>query len=82
VHAAISEPEHDDVKVIADLQLCQGHGMCENEAPEVFRVVDSGDGTYSHVEILDPEPGGSLRTQVEAAVRFCPNRALSIEDST
>jgi ferredoxin len=67
------------MKVIADLQLCQGHGMCEDAAPEIFRVVESEDGTYSHVEILDPTPGEAMRERVEAAVRFCPNRALSIE---
>ena len=67
------------MKVVADLQLCQGHGMCEDAAPQVFRVVESDDGSYSHVEILQQEPGQELREVVEAAVRFCPNRALSIE---
>lgn len=50
------------------------------EAPEVFRVVESEDGSYARVEILDPEPGESLHSAVAAAVRYCPNRALSIED--
>ena len=67
------------MRVRADLQLCQGHGMCEDTAPEVFRVVDSEDGTYSHVEILVPEPDASLHQKVEDAVRFCPSRALGIE---
>jgi ferredoxin len=68
------------MKVIADLELCQGHGMCENEAPEVFRVEESEDGSYSHVEILVPEPDDRLKDKVQAAVRLCPNRTLSIED--
>ena len=67
------------MRIVVDLQLCQGHGMCEDSAPEVFRVVESGDGTYSHVEILAPEPVASLHPVVEEAVRFCPTRALSIE---
>lgn len=67
------------MRIVADLQLCQGHGMCEDEAPEIFRVVDSEDGSYSHVEILVQEPDAGLREKAEAAVRFCPNRALSIE---
>ena len=66
------------MRVVADLQLCQGHGMCEEEVPEVFRVVESEDGSYSHVEILVPEPDAALRERVEGAVSFCPNRALSI----
>ncbi len=66
------------MRIVADLQLCQGHGMCEDAAPEVFRVVDSDDGSYAHVEILLPEPDAALREKVEAAVKFCPNRALGI----
>lgn len=52
--------------------------MCEDEAPEIFRVVESEDGSYSHVEILVQEPDAGLREKAERAVRFCPNRALSI----
>lgn len=69
------------MKIIADTQLCQGHGMCEDAAPEVFRVVDSDDGTYSLVEIRVPRPDASLHAKVEEAVRFCPNRALSLDTS-
>ena len=66
------------MKVTADLQLCQGHGMCEDTAPEVFRVVESPNGTYAFVEILISEPDADLHRKVEDAVRFCPNRALEI----
>ena len=69
------------MRIIADKQLCQGHGMCEDTAPEVFRVVESEDGTYSVVEILIEEPDASLHAKVEDAVRFCPNRALAIDRS-
>ena len=67
------------VRVVADLDLCQGHGMCEDAAPEVFRVTESADGSYDHVEVLLPEPDAGLLEKVEEAVRFCPNRALSLE---
>lgn len=66
------------MKVIADLDLCQGHGMCADTAPEVFRVVESEDGSYDHVELILPEPDAALREKVEAAVKYCPNRAISI----
>ena len=52
--------------------------MCENEAPEVFRVVESEDGSYSHVEILVPSLDETLRDKVETAIRVCPNRTLSL----
>ena len=55
--------------------------MCALEAPDVFQVVESEDGTYSQVEILVPEPDETQRTAVEAAVRYCPNRVLSIEET-
>ena len=67
------------MRVVADLQLCQGHGMCEDTTPEVFRVVESEDGSYPHVEIVQPEPDVGLKEKVEEAVRLCPNRALRIE---
>ena len=61
--------------VKADLDLCQGHAMCELEAPDVFKVPKRG-----VVEILDPEPPDELRDDVERAVEMCPTRALSITE--
>ena len=68
-----------EVRIVADLDLCQGHGMCEDAAPEVFRVRESADGSYDQVEIILPEPDAGLRDKVDEAVRFCPNRALSLK---
>lgn len=67
------------MRIRADLELCQGHGLCQEEAPEVFRVVEMP-GAYDHVEVLVAEPDERLRPKVEAAVRYCPNRVLSIEE--
>lgn len=65
------------MKIKIDLQLCQGHSVCVEEAPEVFRVV-SAPGRYDHAELIVAEPDEALRKQVEAAVKYCPNRALAI----
>ena len=65
------------MRVEVDLQRCQGHGVCVEEAPEVFRVV-SAPGRYDHAELIVAEPDESLRRKVEAAVKFCPNRSLKI----
>ena len=62
-------------RVVLDEDLCQGHAMCELEAPEVFQVPKRG-----VVEIVDPEPPDELRDAVEMAVEMCPTRALSIEE--
>jgi len=49
--------------------------VCMGEAPEVFEV--SRDGKLT---VLRPEPPEELRSQLEAAVKYCPTGALSIED--
>lgn len=62
-------------RVVLDEDLCQGHAMCELEAPDVFRVPRRG-----VVDILDSEPADELRDAVEMAVDMCPTRAISIEE--
>ena len=66
------------MRVHVDLELCQGHGLCQEEAPEVFRVIERR-GAYDQVEVLVEEPAEALRKQVEAAARHCPNRVIRIE---
>ncbi|WP_405181436.1 ferredoxin [Nocardia sp. NBC_01377] len=61
------------MRIHVDPDLCQGHAVCQDEAPEVFSVPKRGT-----VDILDPSPGASLRADVERAVRYCPTQALSI----
>jgi ferredoxin len=65
------------MRVVVDRELCQGHGVCEGEAPAVFRVVERP-GDYAQVELIVEQPPEALRAAVEAAVRYCPNRALRI----
>lgn len=64
------------MKVVADYDLCQGHGMCALEAPDVF-ALDKGD---DQVRLLEPEPDDSQRGAVGAAVRYCPAMALAVHD--
>ena len=63
-------------RVVADLDICQGHQMCQAEAPSVFGFDEEADV----VVVLDEHPDESLRTQVQAAVTYCPAFALSIEE--
>jgi ferredoxin len=64
------------MRVEADLDLCQGHAMCELEAPDVFEVPNKG-----KVRVLEAEPGDDQRAEVVAAVRFCPTQALKLKES-
>jgi ferredoxin len=66
------------MRVKVDLELCQGHALCQEEAPEVFRVLECA-GAYDQVSLLDEHPPEQLRAKVEAAVRHCPNRVIRIE---
>ena len=61
-------------RVVVDRDLCQGHGVCESEAPEVFEV------PKREVVLLDERPADAQRAAVEAAVKYCPTHALSIQE--
>jgi len=63
------------MKVRIDFDLCQGHGVCMNEAPEVFQV-----GKDGQVTLLLEEPPEVLRAKVANALRYCPTGAISLED--
>jgi ferredoxin len=65
------------MRIIADLELCQGHAMCELEAPDVFAVPKRG-----KVKILNATPPADLHADVENAVGFCPTQALAIVEDT
>ncbi len=60
-------------RVVVDRDLCQGHGVCESEAPEVFQV--SKDAVLT---VLDEQPPDAQRGAVELAVQYCPTHALTI----
>lgn len=61
------------LRVVVDRDLCQGHGVCESEAPEVFVVERKGE-----VTVLQDAPPESQRAAVELAVKYCPTHALTI----
>jgi len=63
------------MRIVADLDLCQGHAACQLEAPEVFDVPKHG-----KVHILVESPSTEQLSEVELAVRFCPTQALSLVD--
>jgi ferredoxin len=63
------------VRIEVDLDLCQGHAMCELEAPAVFSVPRKG-----QVVLTDPAPPESERAAVQAAIRYCPTQALRLAD--
>ncbi len=61
------------VRIVVDADLCQGHGVCESEAPALFEV-----DRDRKVRVLDETPDDSQRKALELAVKYCPTHALSI----
>ncbi|WP_300677704.1 ferredoxin [Nocardioides sp.] len=66
------------LRVVADLDLCQGHQLCLAEDPAVFAYDHDAD----HVVIaLDPV-GEEHRSAVSQAVKYCPAVALTLEETS
>ncbi len=63
------------MRVVVDWDLCESNALCMAAAPEVFELQD--DDTLL---VLQETPDESLRAKVEAAVRNCPKRAISLAD--
>ena len=61
------------MKVVVDLNRCQGYGQCVYAAPNIFQLKGP--------EILayDPAPPEQWRDEVERAVHACPVRAIRAE---
>lgn len=64
------------MRIHVDFDLCQGHGVCQEEAPALF-AVDEREG---RVVVKRAEPSESERAAVEKAVRYCPTKALRLEE--
>lgn len=64
------------MRIKIDLDLCQGHGVCVAEAPDVFELDE--DAHLARLQIA--EPGESQREAVRKAAKYCPTFAITIED--
>ncbi|MCG5431328.1 ferredoxin [Mycobacterium sp. MYCO198283] len=62
-------------RIELDRDLCQGHAMCELEAPDYFRVPKRGT-----VEVLAETGPDEDRDDVARAVEMCPTQALLLRD--
>lgn len=57
-----------------DRDRCEGHGLCEEAAPEVYRLDDDAE-----LELLVGEVPPELHAQAEAGARVCPVAALRLQ---
>lgn len=63
------------MRVVVDRGVCQGIGMCESFAPDVFEVGDDG-----QVEVHESAVAGTDRSLLQQAVDGCPTLALTLLD--
>ncbi|MGW1711900.1 ferredoxin [Streptomyces sp. NPDC002156] len=61
-------------RILVDFDRCEGHGLCEQTAPEVFRLDDEG-----VLHLTGDEVAPSEESAVSAAVRVCPVAALKVQ---
>lgn len=61
------------MRLVVDLNKCQGYAQCVPLAPDVLRIV--GEETLAY----DPNPDESQRQQLLRAVASCPVQAIILE---
>jgi ferredoxin len=61
------------MRVVVDLNRCQGYGQCFFLAPAVFELHGE------EVLMYDPGPGEAQRAAVQRAAAACPVQAILVE---
>lgn len=61
------------MKISVDYPRCEGHGLCAEQAPDVFSLDDDAELTYRFEGLEVPD---DLEAAARAAVNSCPVAAL------
>ena len=64
------------MRIVADRERCEGHGLCADTAPEVYELDDDAIVVLTY-EVVPPE----LERKAEGGARVCPVAALRVEQS-
>jgi ferredoxin len=65
------------MKVRTETQKCVGHARCAAVAPEIFELNDDGFNMTAERDVDE-----SLRAQAIRGMRACPERIISVHDTT
>ncbi|GAB3166681.1 ferredoxin [Amycolatopsis stemonae] len=78
VRAGLIEPEPEvaSLRVDVDSHRCHSYGVCQSEAPGVFKLGRDGQLAY------EKRPGAGETPNVRAAARACPMRAIHLLGAT
>ncbi|MYS21011.1 Ferredoxin, partial [Streptomyces sp. DvalAA-14] len=63
-------PEAEPIRISVDNNRCHIYGICQQEAPEVFRIAESGSLHYT------PAVPAELAARARQAARCCPMQAI------
>ena len=63
------------LKIELDRPRCEGHGLCEEEAPDLMHLDDEGELVLDREEV---EEGSTYAAAARSAVRVCPVAALRL----
>ena len=61
------------MRVVVDLNRCQGYAQCCYAAPEHFEL------RGTEILFYDPAPPDAKRAEIERAQQACPVRAIAVE---
>ncbi|MEV0154688.1 ferredoxin [Micromonospora sp. NPDC050686] len=61
------------MRIVLDRPRCEGHGLCEEAAPDLMHLDEAGELVLDHEEISDADAA-----RANAAVRVCPVAALRL----
>ncbi len=64
------------MRIVVDRPRCEGHGLCEEAAPQLMHLDDAGELVLDREEIDETDKGAAALAN--AAVRVCPVAALRI----
>jgi len=82
VKAVAKAPSREETKrspaslrIVLDRDVCQGHAVCVEEAPEVFYLADDG-----KVAVRTDRPAPEQAHAVRQAAKYCPQKTISLEE--
>ncbi|MCX6501784.1 MAG: ferredoxin [Microbacterium sp.] len=64
------------MKIQLDRPRCEGHGLCEEAAPQLMHLDDDGELIIDVADVDDADAAAA-----QAAVRVCPVAALRLVDT-
>lgn len=62
------------MKATVDMLKCSGHARCQQAAPQLFELDESGYALNEEIDVLPAEAEAAQR-----GVEACPERAISLQ---